>query len=124
MAIVKETKGGGAAMNIKRIFATIAAVALSGNAWADSRSGTIHTLHVNLQSRMAHVYLDGLPTFQGGSCSGTWTGNSIDDQDFLIYIWPALMSAKNKGFAVTIEVSGCLNGYPKIVSIDVVPRYQ
>lgn len=93
------------------------------SAMAGSVTGTIHTLHVNLESNMAHIYLDGQPLFDGGGCSYMWTGNSLDDEKFMVYIWPALMNAKAHNFTVTITTNGCQVGaYPKIVAIDVVPR--
>jgi hypothetical protein len=32
----------------------------------------------------------------------------------MVYIWPMLMSAKNKSVSVTINVTGCFGGYPHI----------
>jgi len=101
----------------------IASLTLSTSAWSGMVvTGTIHTLHINLKTNRAHVYVDGMPTFDGGSCPGYWTGNSLDDDKFTTYMWPALTNAKNHAFVVTVEVEGCEGGYPKIISVDVVPR--
>jgi hypothetical protein len=107
---------------MKQLSALAAAAAMAASAQANTVSGTIHTLHVSTESNMGYIYLDGMPTFDGGGCTGPWTGNSLDEDKFMIYLWPALMSAKNKGFSVSISVNGCVNGYPRIVGIDVVPR--
>jgi hypothetical protein len=82
-------------------------------------TGTIDTVHINTQTNRAHVSLVGQPAFDGGGCSSQWPGNDMDDDKFMIYVWPALMSAKSKGFPVVIHVSGCVGGYPKIVWVDV-----
>jgi hypothetical protein len=107
---------------MKPIFALIALLAGATAAHADTVTGTIHTLHINTQTNRGHIYLDGQPQFDGGGCTGYWTGNSLDEDKFMIYLWPALTNAKNRGFAVSITVDGCLGGYPQIVAIDVVPR--
>jgi hypothetical protein len=106
-----------------QVLSLITIFLLSTSAWSGMLvTGTIHTLHINLKTNRAHIYLDGMPTFDGGSCPGIWTGNSLDDEKFTTYMWPALTNAKNRGFAVTVEVEGCEGGYPKIISVDVVPR--
>jgi hypothetical protein len=107
---------------MKKLFAVVAAMTMVASAHANTVTGTIHTLHINTQSNMGHIYLDGQPLFDGTGCTGPWTGNSLDEDKFMIYLWPALTNAKNKGYPVSIVVEGCLNGYPRIVSIDVVPR--
>jgi hypothetical protein len=110
------------AMTLLGAMAAFAAGALAP-AHANTVIGTIHTLHINLDTNRAHIYLDGQPTFDGGGgCTGFWTGNSLDEDKFMIYVWTALTNAKNKGYAVSIDVVGCEGGFPKIRSIDVVPR--
>lgn len=109
-------------MSLAKTFVTALAVFLLPVSYANELTGTIHTLHVNLQTNLAHIYLDGSPIFNGGGCTNRWTANPLDEEKFMIYIWPALMNAKNRGFAVSVNVSGCVDGYPRIVSVDVVPR--
>lgn len=36
----------------------------------------------------------------------------------------ALKGAKNNGQAVGVTANGCSNGYPRMVSIDIVPRHR
>jgi hypothetical protein len=91
-------------------------------AHANVVTGTIHTMHVNAQLNLAHVYLDGIPTFDGGNCPAAWTGNSLSDEAFMKHIWPLLLAAKMSGTPVLINVSGCNGSYPKIVAVDVEPR--
>lgn len=109
-------------MKAHKLWTTLLAVLSASSAPAGSVTGTIHTLHIDLNSNTAHIYLDGQPQFDGNGCSYMWTGNSLDDEKFMIWVWPALMNAKNHNFPVTITTSGCVGIYPKIVWIDVVPR--
>jgi len=115
-------------MTLRRIapsvfgFFCTAIIAASQTASANQLSGTIHTMHVNLDTNMVHVYLTGSPGFDGPGCGGRWTGNSISDDKFMTNIWPLLAMAKSRGLTVTIGVSGCVNGFPKVVWIDVEPR--
>lgn len=96
---------------------------ISNSILANSLTGTIHTLHVNLKSNRAHIYLDGKPTFDGGGCTNMWTANSLDDIKFRQFIWPLLMTAKATKEQITVNVDGCEGGiYPVIYSVDVVPR--
>lgn len=93
----------------------------SSNVRANTITGTIHTLHINTETNRGHIYLDGSPSFDGGGCPGMWTGNSLNDEKFMIYIWPALVNAKNKNYVVSVTVNGCESGYPRIVAIWVAP---
>jgi hypothetical protein len=103
-------------------FVCMTIMAASQTAFANQLSGTIHTMHVNLETNMAHVYFTGSPAFDGGGCGGRWTGNLISDDKFMTYIWPLLAMAKSRNLPVLISVSGCVNGYPKIYWVDVEPR--
>jgi hypothetical protein len=85
-------------------------------------TGFVHTVHTNHQSNMVHVYLEGPLTFNEPGCSSYWTGNSMDDTKFLTITYPLLVVALAKRLQVNITVDGCLNGYPKIFAIDLVPR--
>ena len=96
-------------------------ILISNNAYANSLTGTIHTLHVNLKTNRAHIYLEGKPTFDGGGCQGYWTGNSLDDIKFRQFIWPLLMTAKSTKEQVRVAVDGCIGNYPIIKIIDFVP---
>ncbi len=88
-----------------------------------SVTGTIQTLHINLESNMAHVQLQGKPAFDGGTgCNIGWTGNSLDDERFMTTVWPLLVLAKARSLAVTISVNGCTGSYPRIYAVDVEPR--
>ena len=111
--------------NSKRITAFFGALAATSLACADNFTGTIHSLHVNLETGWAHVQLAGAPTFTSGpsgTCSAIWTANALSDEQFMLYIWPLLVSAKMHGKAVTISTNGCNSIFPKIRSIDVEPR--
>jgi hypothetical protein len=111
--------------SMKRILSTTVGAALVALGWvpeaafATPITGMIDTVNINTQTNLAHVSLVGLPLFDGGGCSSQWPGNDMDDEKFMIYVWPAIMNAKSKGFPVVIHVSGCVGGYPKIVWIDV-----
>lgn len=105
---------------VRYIFAIL--ILVSSSVMANTLTGTIHTLHINLATNHGHIYLDGTPSFDGGGCVAAWTSNSLDEEKFMIYMWPALINAKNHGYVVAITVDGCEMGYPKIVAIDVVPR--
>jgi hypothetical protein len=92
---------------------------------AASITATIQTLHVNLDSGLAHVQFVGLPVMNGlpsGTCSSQWTANLLTDDLFMKYVWPLLMMAKASGQQVIVNTNGCTNGYPKIAAIDVEPR--
>jgi hypothetical protein len=90
--------------------------------FANSNQGVIHTLHVNLASNKAHIYLEGMPVFDGGGCSMLWTGNSMDDEKFRTFVWPLLMTAYAMQKEVTVTVEGCDGSHPKIVWVDLTPR--
>lgn len=61
-------------------------------------------------------------TIDGGGCSSYWTANSLDDVDFMKYVWPLLLTAKATGTAVTLSVNGCVNTWGRVVQIDLEPR--
>ena len=105
-----------------RIIVVLFFVLVSNAVYANGLTGIIHTLHVNLQSNRAHIYLDGKPNFDGGGCATYWTGNSLDDTKFMQYVWPLLLTAYTKNDPITVNVSGCLDGYPQIISVDILPR--
>ena len=95
---------------------------MSNIVYANSLVGTIHTLHINLQTNRAHIYYEGKPVFDGGGCPNFWTGNSLDDVKFRQFIWPLLMTAKAAKEQVRVGVIGCEVNYPVIYSVDVIPR--
>lgn len=89
---------------------------------ADVVTGTVHTLHVSLDSGRAFVQLDGLPWFNGGGCPSYWTVNDINDQNFMKYVWPLLITAKVTNARITIVTSGCIGAWSKIVAVETEPR--
>jgi hypothetical protein len=108
---------------MKRAPWIVLAVAVIANSAvsANNPTATVYNLQVHLPTNMAYVQLAGSPTFDGGGCTAAWAVGSLDDDKFMIYIWPALMSAKNQGKSVTVNVTGCLGGYPKITWIQLNP---
>jgi hypothetical protein len=98
----------------------ILALVWASDAGANGLTGTIDALQVDLTVNGAFVRLSGNPTFDGGAgCQNSWATGDIESEKFMIYIWPALMSAKSQGKQVLINVSGCLNGYPRIVLVQI-----
>ena len=91
-----------------------ASLLISSAAHANYFTATIDTLQIDTASNGGYVKLTGLPVFDGTGCTGVWASGDLDDQRFMIYLWPLLMSAKNNGKSVTVNVSGCLSGYPRI----------
>jgi hypothetical protein len=89
---------------------------------AASLTGLIQTLHINLQTNYAHVQFVGAPTIYEAGCPSVWTANSLDEEKFMKHVWPLLIAAKASGVQVTITTSDCVNGYPRIVTIDIEPR--
>jgi hypothetical protein len=88
---------------------------MSTIAEAGPLTATVETLYVNPTLNKGYLRLTGAPTFDGGSgCTSTWAAGNLDDQNFMVYIWPLLMSAKNNGKSVTVNVTGCIDGYPHI----------
>ena len=90
-----------------------------GVAHADTHTAVVRTLQVHPPTNGGYVQLAGVPNFSGGVCNSPWAIGRLDDQNFMVYIWPALMSAKNQGKSVTITVSGCVGNYPLIEWIQV-----
>lgn len=91
---------------------------LSGAAVANTVTGTIRSLYVDVESGRAFVQMDGLAQFDGGGCRVYWSANNLTDQGFVKFIWPLLMTAKASGSSVSIQVNGCNAGYPKIVAAE------
>jgi hypothetical protein len=98
-----------------------ASLLLWGVADANTLTGIIDTLQVHPPTNGGYVRLTGLPTFDATTCSGIWAKGDLDNEKFMIYIWPLLVSAKNQGKSVTINVVGCSTGYPVIDWIQVNP---
>jgi hypothetical protein len=86
----------------------------AGNVHANDLSGTVDAMQIYPPWNRGFIRLTGSPNFDGGGCPAPWAIGDLDDQTFMVYIWPALMSAKNNNKPVLISVSGCMNGYPKI----------
>lgn len=103
------------------LVAIVATLLCSGQAIAGDHTGTIKTLHINLQTSFAHVKLNGVPV-AGSSCTNEFTANSVDDDRFMNLVWPVLIMAKSRNLPVTIKTDACLNGYPVIFAADVEPR--
>lgn len=103
------------------------ATTISG-AYADTVVGKIHTVHSNIETRRAHIQMEGspVPTFNGGSaCTGVpWTGNSMDDNDFRQFVLPILLTAKTTGETISITVNGCVGAFPRITGVDYSPRLE
>ena len=118
--VIKTMKNLGKRMGTCVFALTI--LALSMQASANSIVGVIHTIHVNTDTRMVHVQLNGLPQFDGGGCSIYWTGNSMDNLEFKNFVYPILLSAQATKQQVSIWVNGCNGIYPRIAGIDIVPR--
>jgi hypothetical protein len=100
-------------MKVYGILATLALAVACQTVWAASVTGTITVMQIYGPWRTGFVQLSG-GQFDGGGCPNAWASGSFDDDIFMIEIWPALINAKNHGATVTIDVSGCVNGYPKI----------
>jgi hypothetical protein len=92
---------------------------VAGLAHANSFTATIESLQLDSGSNAGYVRLTGQPTFDGGGCTNYWARGALDDERFMVYFWPALMSAKNHGFSVTVFVNGCQGGYPLITVVQV-----
>jgi hypothetical protein len=108
---------------MKRMHAIVssAAILFAASAGANTVTATIDALQVDLLSNGGYVRLTGNPNFDGGGCSNLWATNSLDEDKFMIYIWPLLMSAKSQGKTVSVSVTGCLNGYPRITFAQINP---
>ena len=108
----------------KRFLLTAGALSL----WANTcfpftaMTGFLHTVHVDHNSNTAHVYFEGPLTINEPGCPTQWTGNSLDDTKFMTFTYPLLVVAAAKRIQVNIWVGGCLNGYPKINAVDLIPR--
>ena len=89
---------------------------------ASTGTGFIHTVHTNHQTNHTHVYLEGPIAFNEPGCSGIWTVNSMDDTKFAMFTYPLLVVALTKRIQVSISVDGCIDGFPKIFAVDLVPR--
>jgi hypothetical protein len=106
--------GDSLAMKIPKAIAVLALGVSCQTVWANSVTGTITTMQIYGPWRTGFVQLSGAPQFDGGGCPNVWASGSLDDDIFMIYIWTALVNAKNHSATVTIDVNGCVNGYPKI----------
>ena len=104
------------------LYSVSVAAFFCGRALAGETIGTIHTLHVNSAIGRAYVQLEGLPYFDGGGCSSYWTNNLTSDEPFMKTVWPLLLTAKASGTPVKIYTTGCQDGWPKIVGVDLEPR--
>lgn len=97
---------------------TITSLLLATVTQANNLTATVDSLQIDPTSGGGYVRLTGLPTFDGNGCTSSWARGSLDDDKFMIYMWPALMNAKNQAKSVTIYVSGCDVGYPRITLIQ------
>ena len=104
-------------MTIRKALAVLALAVSCQTVWATPVTGTITAMQIYGPWRTGFVQLSG-GQFDGGGCPNAWASGSLDDDIFMIYIWPALLNAKNHTATVTIDVNGCVNGYPKIDWID------
>ena len=95
-----------------------AALLGSAAAQANELTATIETLQIHPPTNSGYVRLTGVPVFNDGACTSTWAKGDLNDDRFMIYIWPVLMSAKSQGKSVTISVSDCESGYPRIAWIQ------
>lgn len=100
-------------------FTCLIGVLFCSNAHANTLTATIDALQIHPESNGGYVRLTGSPNFDGGGCSGVWAKGSLDDDKFMIYIWPALMSAKARGVSVTINVTGCAGPHAQITWIQI-----
>jgi hypothetical protein len=101
-------------MRIRKVLAVCALALACPIVWATPVTGTITVMQIYGPWRTGFVQLSGAPQFDGGGCPNAWASGSLDDDVFMIYIWPALLNAKNRSATVVIDVNGCVNGYPKI----------
>lgn len=84
-------------------------------------TSTIEALQIHPATNGGYVKLTSFPTINEGACSAQWAYGDLDDEKFMIYIWPALMLAHSKGRTVTIHFSGCLasSSTPRIAWVQV-----
>lgn len=102
------------------LFATALLAATSAH--ANSLPGMVDTLQAHVPTNGGYVKLAGSPTFDGSGCTSIWASGDMNDDKFMIYIWPMLMTAKNQGKSVTINVDGCTAaGYPRITWVQINP---
>jgi hypothetical protein len=108
-------------MNVRRII-FVAALFAAESAQANYVPGMVDTLQIHVPTNNGYVKLSGSPTFDGGACSSVWAAGDLNDEKFMIYIWPMLMTAKNQGKSVTVNVDGCTSaGYPRITWVQINP---
>lgn len=100
-------------MKVHKGLAVLALAVACQPVWAAYVTGTITVMQIYGPLRAGFVQLSG-GQFDGGGCQNAWAAGSFDDDLFMIEIWPALLNAKNRSATVTIDVNGCMNGYPKI----------
>ncbi|GFE80190.1 hypothetical protein GCM10011487_21900 [Steroidobacter agaridevorans] len=95
--------------------------------WAGATSAeiivtsTIAALQIYPASNGGYVKLTGHPTISYDLCSGEYGYGDLNDEKFMIYIWPALLLAHSKGRTVKIGFSGgCGPGAaPRIAWVEV-----
>jgi hypothetical protein len=101
-------------MIIRRWICALLALAFFTSVQGNTLTGVVEVMQVHPPSNGGYVRLVGLPTFDGGGCTSMWAVGDLNDNNFMIYIWPALLNAKNRGTSVSITVSGCVGPYPRV----------
>jgi hypothetical protein len=94
---------------------------LATNAHANHFTATVETLQGHPGTNGGYVRLTGQPTFEGDGCTNYWAKGLLDDEQFMIYMWPLLITVKRHGVTVTVGVEGCNEGYPRISWVQVNP---
>jgi len=103
----------------KQWIALTASLGLTAVAGANTLTGSVAVLQAHPGTNGGYVRLIGDPTFDGTSCTSIWAKGELDNDKFMVYIWPLLVTAKNQGKTVTINVVGCSGGYPLIDYVQI-----
>jgi hypothetical protein len=104
----------GIRMIVTRWICALFALAFFTSVQANTVTGVVEVMQVHPPSNGGFVRFVGLPTFDGGGCTSMWAVGDLSDEKFMIYMWPALLNAKNHAASVSITVSGCIGTYPRI----------
>ncbi|WP_330110589.1 hypothetical protein [Methylophaga thalassica] len=111
---------------MKTILCALILLVLSNIVAAQTVTGSIETIHSNLNTRIVYVYLEGKPTFIGNeSCSSEWAAISMNNTDFRDFVLPLLITAQSTNQQVNITVDGCVTEQPEMPQIqwvDLHPR--
>jgi hypothetical protein len=110
------------AMTMLRAIYSAAMVAAfwSAGASAVTVSSTIEALQVEPGSQGVYIKLAGYSAINETSCNtNPWGFGDMNNEDFMIYIYPALLTAHAKSRSVTIGFAGCNGQYARIGWVQV-----